>query len=365
MSNTTTASELIVTDFLSEFFKEYIRKNRFARYSGTGVNKPITVKEGRKKIEIPLVTRLQGDGVSGSNQLRGNGEAIGNFGWELAPTYFRHSVEFDREELEKPNIDLMKAARPLLMNWAMELTRNHMIDGMAGIYDGTTYSNYTSKRSGTAATEGVKDTFLTNNSDRLLFGALKSNLSAADHAASLANIDNTADKLSPGMISLARRIAQEADPHVRPFMVNGDEEWFILFAGGRAFRDLKLDTTMVQAHREAMNRGKSNPLFRDGDLVWDSVIIREIPEITTRLTTNSALSGAGAGGITVEPNFLCGAQALGFGLGQKPRIIIDRDYDYEFQPGVAVELKHDIKKNFFNNVQHGMVTVYTAGVADS
>ena len=65
--------------------------------------------------------------------------------------------------------------------------------------------------------------------------------------------------------------------------------------------------------------------------------------------------------IAVEPAFFCGAQAAFWGLGQMPDIIVDRTYDYGFAPGVAVELKEDIKKAFFNNVQHGMVSGYFSG----
>ena len=50
-------------------------------------------------------------------------------------------------------------------------------------------------------------------------------------------------------------------------------------------------------------------------------------------------------------------------MGQRPQIHVDRDYDYGFQPGVAVELKEDVKKAFFNNKQHGSVTGYFSGAA--
>ena len=45
MANSVTASELQVTNFLSDFFREYIRNNRFARYSGTQPNNVIVIKE--------------------------------------------------------------------------------------------------------------------------------------------------------------------------------------------------------------------------------------------------------------------------------------------------------------------------------
>lgn len=375
MANTTTASELVVTKFLSDYFKEYIRNNRFSRYTGTGPNSVITIKEGRQKIEIPLVTRLKGAGVTGSSTLRGNGESIGNYGLTLTPTYARHAVEFDREEMEKPAIDLMKAARPLLMNWAMEKTRNDIIEAMGAIHNGTAYYKYGD------ATNAQLDSWQTNNQDRILYGAAKSNLTAADHATSLGTLDTTNDRLDTDIVEIAKRMAETADPHITPIRTSEDEEWFVLFCDPYAFRDLKND--MVTSHQNAMPRSKDNPLFRDGDLVWEGVIIRKIPEIAdfiadqwgpnaTDQTSNLLVDGASSGRVGVS--FLCGAQALSWGLGQRPRIIVDKEFDYEFQPGVACELKHQIVKSFFDDhsagtssthKQHGMVTIFTASPVDS
>jgi hypothetical protein len=372
MANTTVASELVVKKFLSDFFREYIRTNRFARYTGTSNNNVITIKEGRQQIEVPLVTRLKGDGVSGSSTLRGNGESIGNYGLTLTPTYYRHAVEFDKEEMEKPNIDLMRAARPLLMDWAKELIRDQQIEAFGAIYDGTTYANY-----GDSAA-AANDTYQTNNDDRLLFGALTSNLAAGDFTASLATLDNTADKLTDVVGSLAKRLAQQADPHIRPIRNNADdEEYFVMFCDPYAFRDLASSSAMATANRDARERGVNNPVFTGGDLLKDGVIYREIPEIANFIDGTTGTNGlwggaatadgfntAGAGSIRVAPNFLCGQQALSFGLGQRPQVIVDKLFDYEFQPGVAVELKQEIRKSYFNNVQHGVVTVFTAAVKD-
>ena len=376
MANTTTASELVVTKFLSDFFKEYIRNNRFSRYTGTEVNNVIVIKEGKQKIEVPLVSRLKGNGVTGSQTLRGNGEKIGNYGFELAPTYYRHSTEFDREEMEKPNIDLMKAAKPLLMDWAMELTRDQIITAMAAMHTGSAYVDIVN------ASEANADAWLQNNHDRVLFGAAKSNagtVGSEDHSAGVLACDTTNDKLTASVVSLAKRMAKTADPHIRPIKTSEDEEWYIMFADPYAFRDLKSD--LSTSHQNAMPRDKmKNPIWTDGDLVYDGVIIREIPEIADLVSTINGtdstlnLLTGGASSARVAPNFLCGAQALGFGLGQRPRIIVDKDYDYEFQPGVAVEMKHQIRKAFFDahdsgtsskHIQHGMVTVYTAAAVDA
>lgn len=360
MANTTTASELVVKKFLSDFFKEYIRGNRFSRYTGTGVNNVICIKEGRKQIEVPLVTRLQGNGVSGSSTLRGNGEAIGNYGLTLTPTYYRNAVEFDKEEMEKPAIDLMRAARPLLLDWAMELTRDHIIDAMMGMNASGTYVAFND------ASQANADAWCVANSDRILFGAVASNYSG-DFSADITKCGATTDDLDTATISLAKRIAKMADPHIRPIKTAEDEEWYVLFVDPYSMAKLKVDTTMNAANRDARARGLNNPLFRDGDLIWDGVIIREVPEIATAVdyangvnTTLNLYTGGDSGTTRVAPAFLCGAQALSFGLGQRPRVVVDRDYDYGFQPGVAVECKHDIKKSFFNEKQHGMVTMFNS-----
>ena len=372
MANTTVSSDLRVKRYLSDFFQEYIRNARFSRYTGTGNNNVVTIKEGRQQIVVPLVTRLKGNGVSGSSTLRGNGESISNYGLTLTPTYYRHAVEFDKEELEKPNIDLMMAARPLLLDWAKELQRDQIINALGAVYNGTTYANYGS------ATAAAMDTWNTNNQDRVLYGAAKSNNTSGNHTTSLGTIDTTNDKLDADIVTLAKRMAQQADPHIRPIKTREDEEMYILFCDPYAFRDLKTDSVIAQANREAWNRGKDNPIFAGGDLLYDNVIIREIPEIADMIDGTSGSNGewggnatadglntAGASSSRVGVCFMCGQQAVSFGLGQRPRVVVDRTYDYGFQPGVAVELKQDIDKSYFNDVQHGVVTVFVSAARDS
>jgi N4-gp56 family major capsid protein len=369
MANTTVASELQVKKYLSDYFKEFVRGNRFSRYTGTGSNNVITIKEGRKKIEIPLINRLSGTGVSGSATLRGNGEALPNYGYELSPTYYRNAVEFDREEMEKPNIDLMQAARPSLMDWSMEKIRDDVIEAMGAVHNGTSYFNYGD------ASAAQLNSWASNNDDRVLYGATVSNFSGV-HATDLAKLDANNDQLRATTVALAKRMAKNARPRIRPLKGNEEEENFIIFCDSFAFRDLKED--LVTNHQNAQVRGRTNPIWRDGDLEYDGVVIREVPEIADFIDDSfgsdwSSLATAGASSGRVTPCFMCGAQALGYGMGQRPRIVVDRLTDYEFQPGVAVELKHDIDKLFFDDnpsgtssqhVQHGMVTIFVNAQKD-
>ena len=324
MANTQTASELVVKKFLSNFFKEFVRGNRFTRYTGTGSNNPITIKEGRKQIEIPLVNRLSGTGVSGSATLRGNGEALPNHGMTLNPTYHRNAVEMDREEMEKPNIDLMQAAREALLDWSMEKIRDDVIEAMGAVHNGTSYINYGD------ATAAQRNSWAVNNDDRILYGADASNYSGV-HATDLAKLDTSADTLSANIVSLAKAYAENARPRIRPIKVEDEEEAYVMFCDSYAFDALRTD--LDTRHQNAMPRSRSNPLWRDGDLEYNGVIIRKVPEISQFIDDSfgsdwSSLATAGASSSRVSPCFFCGAQALGYGLGQRPRIIVDRLTDY-------------------------------------
>ena len=53
----------------------------------------------------------------------------------------------------------------------------------------------------------------------------------------------------------------------------------MLFCPSLVFRDLMLDPVITAALQYAWNRGSDNPLFTAGDLIYDGVIIREIPEL--------------------------------------------------------------------------------------
>ena len=355
MANTSTAAANVVTNWLSDFFKEYVRGNLFSPYTGEGSNNPIVIKQGRKIVSIPLVAKLEGSGVSGSATLDGNEEILANYAYTLTPTYWRNGVRLDAEEREKPNIDLMKASRDMLMAWGQEKVRDDIIRyGMGSLQAaGTTVT----VDSSTANINTTGDLWQVANSDRVLYGA--SIALTGDHSAELGGIDGTADGLTGDIVRTARKIARSADPIVRPIKLKNGSETYVMFVGTQGMLDLKVDLETL--HSNADVRGEGNELFMPGDLIWDNVIIREVPEITTIMTNSTYYSTAGASSIKVEPCFLCGAQATGYGLGQRPNLIVDNDKDYKFQPGVAVELKHEIDKLVYNSKDHGIVSVFVAG----
>lgn len=363
MADTSFDSSLQVQQWQQSFYTEYVRGSRFGRYTGSDNNKVIqlVMDLSRKRgdtITVQLVTRLTGAGITGDNTLKGNEESLGNYGDAIVVDQLRNAVRRGEMEQQKGNIDILNAARVQLKKWAMEQLRDDIIARMLSPnLDGlTTYAS---------SSETDKDTWLDSNTDRVVFGAALGNLDSAgglgpsgsDHSDSLAAVDSAADVLSPTVVSLAKRAARDADPHIQPITVAEDEEWYIMFVNKWAFRDFKTSTDYENAARDAAARGKNNPLFRDGDLMWDGVILREIPEI-------GVITGVGAAGIDVAPNFLCGAQAVGIAWAMTTQAVMDTD-DYGNLKGVGIREIRGVQKLFFNSVQHGMLTLYTSGVADT
>jgi hypothetical protein len=139
-----------------------------------------------------------------------------------------------------------------------------------------------------------------------------------------------------------------------------------MFADSYAFRDLTLDPTIVASRQYAASRGEDNPLFTGGDIIWDGVIVREVPELTQ-------ITGAGASGINVGTSLLCGAQALGVAWAQRTKTTTNTR-DYGFMHGVGLQEMRGIGKLRFGTdatvdgtlpKDAGMVTIFVSSVADA
>ncbi len=359
MALTTARSGLTPQQWDDKFFMEYVRDNRFKRYMGTDENSIIQVKEDLTKapgdkVTFASVRELAGSGVTGNTTLEGNEEELDTRSLAVSVAPLRHAVAVTNWDEQKSAIDLRNAAKMSLKLWSMDKMRNDLIAALGSI-NGVAYGS---------ASASQRNEWVVDNVDRVLFGKLKSNYSAT-MATALGNIDNTDDKLTASAVSLMKRIAQTASPAIRPIRLNEDEEWYVLFANSRAFRDFSLDSAVQQANRDARARGMDNPLFTGGSLMWDGVIVREIPEIAT-------LGTVGAGSIEVGPVYLCGAQALGVAYAQRTKTTTQVS-DYGFRNGVGLQEIRGIEKLRFGTgaadtddlKDHGVVSGFFAAVADA
>lgn len=362
----------------NKFLLEYVRESSLLPYMGTSPSSIIRIRnelsEGGKYLNIPLITRLKGRGVRGAEVLKGNEDDLGNFNDQVQIDWIRNAVKVPKSTSYKTDIDLFEAAKPQLRTWDAELLRDDTLDAFASIIipgaaDTNGIAGTDSAVLYAAATAAQRNTFLVNNTDRILFGNSKSNASSGVWATAAATVDNTNDKLSASTIALAKRMAKVAGTtsgtiHIRPFKsdMTAGREYYVLFANSLAFRDISQDATIIAANANARAREgdgmEKNPLFQDGDLLYQGVIIREMPEIPV-------LTGIGAGGIDIGLNFLCGQSAVAVAYGQDPTFRIDLKEDYEFRPGVAIEELRGLKKVSYAGMQYGVLTMVNAAVADA
>jgi len=361
MAETILNSGLTITRWRKNYFREYTRASRFAPYMGRGEDNIIVTmyelqSEAGKTIIVPFVGKLSGSGVSGSQVLEGNEEDLGSGAMPVSVDWRRNAVIVPKSEQYKTDIDLLDAAKPALRTWESELLRADILRefGAVTVNDATlTTIPYAT------ATEAQKNAWLAANTDRVLFGSAVANNASNVHATSLQNVDTTNDRANYALVTRLKRMAKAAK--ITPYQSDqaAGEEWFVLFVGSRAFRDLENDPTIMQIDRDARERGvgKGNPLFQGGDLLVRGVIVREEPEI-------GVLAGVGNAGSDVEPMYLAGAGALAVAWGQMPQTKT-RLADYDFRKGVGIEELLGVKKIHQAGQQRSIVTAYVSAPADA
>lgn len=382
MAVTTVQTNNKLVKYTQEINREWVRGNAFSPYQGTSVNAIIRIKNelksGGEQMNIPLVRRLTGRG-KGSGTLVGNEEKIDNYGMRVWLDWARNATAVNKAEQHKDSADIFGEAKPLLSDWLNELKRDELIAALMALPSESSPAGLNSDDGDRVnglryedASAAQRNTWNAGNSDRVLYGASTSNYNAT-HATALGNVDTTNDKFTAANLSLLKRVAKNANPKIRPYRTEDGREYFVAFAGTNPFRDLKIDLQTVNKDarpREADGVSK-NPLFQDGDQIYDGVIVREVPEISSFVTSVwTSLKTAGNSSARVEPVFLCGQQAAVMAIGQMAKPTFRKEDDYQFITGTGIEAAYGISKMFSKAqtgsalVQWGMATGFFASAAD-
>ncbi len=368
MTTTVAQTGLTPQQWDDQFFTSYVRANPFYQYMGTSEMDMIQVKSDLTKkngdsVTYALVNDLTGAGVTGNTALIGSEEAMMSRSFRVYVSLFRHAVTIHEWDEQKSAIDLRNASRAQLRSWEVKKMRADCIIALGSI-NGIPY--ITGNGNGTTGSSTAqKDAWLVDNHDRVLYGGAVVNSVSDVHATALGTISAATGKLTYSAVSLAKRRAKIASPAIRPIELKNGEEWFVLFCNSMCFRDLKVSLATI--HQDAEVRGKDNPIFHDGDLVYDGVVIREVPEMPHE---GGVL---GSGGELVAANYMCGAQALALAWAQKAVTRTDVT-DYGAQHGVAIQEIRGIRKMIFGKnsstdtsdlVDHGVFTIWSSAVADA
>jgi N4-gp56 family major capsid protein len=380
MSHLIVPADMTVEQWDEKYYDEYVERNWLKKFEGKGVGMPIQVKEDLVQkpgttVNFNLMNRVIADPLGENDLWEGQEQSVVFRNWKVTVHEEGIPLKWKEFEQQKTGIDLRESTKSALMTWNMERDRDKVIKALGNIpVAGGLQKGYAD------ASEAEKDAYLADNHDRVLFGALRANNAGNDHSASLANIDNTSDKLSPSIIKLMKRMGKRPTtaagvflptrPKVRPTVprksATGSDE-YVFLCGTAPGRDLSENAEFQQMYRDAAKRGSDNPIFTGADYVVDNCAIFIIEDMPV-------YEGVGAGGIDVAPVYLLGAQALGKAWAKYPTTR-ENNFENEYGrfKGLGLLQWYNIEKLFFGSgpeekddpIQHGIVSGYVAAEPDA
>jgi N4-gp56 family major capsid protein len=374
MADTRVASGLTVEQWDDQYFKEYLTDNRFSESMGSNEAAVIQVKENLTKkkgdrINFALVNKLTNEATTGRSTMEGNEEDMSSREFPVTVDKRRNAVRVAEIDEQYSAISLREAGRSVLMDWSKKDTEKLItralssINGKRVLALGRTETNQ--------ASDSEMNAWLVDNSDRVLFGALRSNNSANDWSDCIDTLDTTADKLTSAAVSKMKAIAETiANPLIRPIRstANKGRRYYIMYAHPYAFNDLKQDTTLTAFQRDVQLQMENERLFEGGDLYWDGVIIKQIEEAITEWD----LGLDGSGSARVVGAYLCGAQAVGVAYARRWSSQTET-FDYGDKYGVEISSIYGVEKLRFESgnadsgdyKDHGVVSGFfaTSGLA--
>lgn len=349
-----TGNGLTVEQWERDIAKTYIGKMIWKPFMGMGDMAMIQVKMDLTKKKGDAITiGIRGRVVGG--QVTGNSKAIGNEG---TLTFYNQRLVVDNVR-RAVKIEDVPMSEQRTMFSVLKQAREALEDEFAEDLD----NDITTAMMGDLSTGRVQG--------RYLYGIADSNYNAT-HATAINNIDNTSDKFSTKMISVARRKADipvNAVNKIRPMRVvmgKNFEEWYTLFAHGYCIRDLtELDAAWINAQLNIPPRmGPANPIFTGSHFkgAWDGVLVYKHDDLDLATNTSSTT-------VQFAHNILMGAQAGAVTWAQRAKFMEEMA---DFKHDVSYEL-HEIRtqdKLVFSSTDggtqedNGVVNVFAAAVAD-
>jgi N4-gp56 family major capsid protein len=355
MADTTPATGLVVQQWEDKFFKQYLHDGRFKPLMGTDEMAVIQVKEDLTKkpgdsITIALVNKLTNQATTGTTVLEGNEEDMSSRSMRIYVDKRRNAFRIAEMSEQKSAIDLREAGRAVLMDWAMEDTRELIITAL-GSLNGTAFVNRTA---------AIADAWLVDNVDRVQFGAVASP-SATDLSSAISDLDTTSDLFNTTALDAMILKAKTCNPKIRPMRDPGNgKRYYVVFANPHAFKNLRdsMDTEVLATTVVQMEASK---LFEGGDIHWNGAIVKEVDDLPI-------YANIGNGATTeVTPVYLCGAQALAAVYAKRWKTVT-KLFDYDDKVGVAIDGIYGVRKLLFGTgtgdtddlKDHGVVTGFFA-----
>lgn len=317
-------------------FRDTVKMAYFTKFMGKNYTFLVHTKSELEKSKGDNVTfgirmRLAGAGVTSGQTLEGNEEKLKTYNHSLSLERYRHATR-DNGDLDRQRamFEIDEEAEIALKEWGAEKIDTLCFDAI-------------------------------NSAPTTIFYPVSGTFTKTGTVATATAAITATDKITPALITKSkiwaltggnRANSTSGQTPLRPIMVNG-KKYFVLLVHPDVMGDLKTDATFAQARREALERGKDNPIFSGSEAVWDGVIVHEHEEMP--IATNWGAGGTVAGAKCV----LMGAQSLVWAWGKKPKVVYEK-FDYGEEHGFGWGMTAAVNKPNFNSKDYGSVALYVA-----
>lgn len=318
--------QMIAGTFFSNFMGFYnptlVRESNKADSNFVKVETRLEKNRG-DTVYFYMAFALEGAGVSGSQRMKGNEEALNTQVSSVTLDLYRNAVMDDGTLQNKfTAYDLQDEMNKRLKVWGTD-----KIDTLCA----------------TAIQTDPTKVFYLNSSSVITSASGTSAWSTAKGAITAAN-----SKLSVGLIRALRTYAYGADGSataklgVIPAVKIAGKDTYGLIVHPNASYDLRADTLYEGAVKEAERRGADNPFFSGALCMVDGVAIFEYSKM------NTFTDGGSGGNVTGSQAVLLGADALMFAWGKRP-YVTEEEEDYGLYKGICWNIICSANKTAFKH----------------
>lgn len=330
------------------------------QFTGTGPNSMIQRITELKKTEkgaravITLLADLEGDGIAGDRTLEGNEEAMKSYDQVIRIDQLRHANRHEgRMADQKSIVEFRGNSRDVLAYWLADRMDQMAFQTLGGFAYSLNPDGTTRVGSDLPFLEFAADVSAPT-AQRVAQWDVTTGLEVGGATSDIAALDVIQWE------TLVRLREMAKNQYVRGLRPQGGmDELFHVFLTPTCFANLKMDNDYMLNLRHSTSSSKNSKLFSGGGVEVDGLVIHEF-----RHVPHSATWGAGA--VPGSAILFCGAQALGFADIGNP-IWVEKEFDYDNQPGISVQKMLGFLKPKFNSIyagntvqDHGAISCYVS-----
>ena len=284
-------------------------------------------KEQGDKVTFGLRAQLAGAGQTGDDYLEGKEESIVTYSDAVTLEQYRHGVRVKgRLSMKRAVFSIEEEQKVALREWAESKVDNLCTDAIVASPTRVCYP------------VGASATF-----------TVATGGSAGATAAAAINATQSAPtpKFFTQLKTYAKTGGNSRFERLKPLKIEG-KEYLVALVPEDVLNDLFNNTEMMNAHKDARERGSSNPLFQSADIVYNGVLIKGYEKMPTQANGSSVNYGKCV---------LLGKQALVWAWGRKEEFV-QETFDYKNQIGYAWGIIAGVKKPQFNSEDFGSLGFY-------